>query len=173
MGSAVRMRTDYSSGELRLLAKRCKVSNQSRRLLSLAGVLDGMNRGEAARIGGMDRQTLRDWVHRFNAQGPDGLKDVHGGGPRSRLTSEQKAELAQIVETGPDPVVDGVVRWRRIDLQRVIVERFGVEFHERYVGTLLKELGFSRISGRPKHPGQDERVIEMFKKTSPTRSPHI
>jgi len=173
MGSAVRLRTDYSSGELRQLARCCKNSNQSRRLLSLAAVLDGMSRGEAARIGGMDRQTLRDWVHRFNAQGPDGLKDIHGGGPRCRLTPDEKAELAQIVETGPDPAVDGVVRWRRIDLQRVIAERFGVEYHERHVGTLLKELGFSRISGRPKHPGQDERVIDIFKKTSPTRSPPI
>ena len=173
MGSPVRLRTDYSSGELRRLAKRGKDSNQSRRLLSLAAVLDGMSRADAAQIGGMDRQTLRDWVHRFNAQGPEGLKDIHGGGPRCRLTPEQKAELAQIVETGPDPAVDGVVRWRRIDLQRVIATRFGVEYHERHVGTLLKKLGFSRISGRPKHPGQDERVIAMFKKTSPTRSPPI
>jgi transposase len=173
MGSAVRLRTDYSSGELRRLAKHSKHSNQSRRLLSLAAVLDGKSRGEAAQIGGMDRQTLRDWVHRFNAQGPEGLKDIHGGGPCCRLTPEQKQELAQIVETGPDPAVDGVVRWRRIDLQRVIAERFEVEYHERHVGTLLKELGFSRISGRPKHPGQDTRVIDLFKKTSPTRSPRI
>jgi transposase len=172
MGSPIDLRTDYSPPQLRQLAKRSRNTNQSRRLLSLAAVLDGMSRGEAARIGGMDRQTLRDWVHRFNAQGPDGLKDIHGGGPRSRLSPEQKAELERIVETGPDPAVDGVVRWRRIDLQRIIKERFGVAYHERHVGTLLKELGFSRLSGRPQHPQQDERVIEMFKKTSPTRSPH-
>jgi transposase len=172
MGSPIDLRTDYSPPQLRQLAKRSRNTNQSRRLLSLAAVLDGMSRSEAARIGGMDRQTLRDWVHRFNAQGPDGLKDIHGGGPRSRLSPEQKAELERIVETGPDPAVDGVVRWRRIDLQRIIKERFGVAYHERHVGTLLKELGFSRLSGRPQHPQQDERVIEMFKKTSPTRSPH-
>lgn len=171
MGSAVSLRTDYSPAQLRQRAKRSRDTNQSRRLLSLAAVLDGMSRGEAARVGGMDRQTLRDWVHRFNAQGPDGLKDIHAGGPRSRLSAEQKAALAQIVETGPDAAVDGVVRWRRVDLQRVIKERFGVEYHERYVGTLLKELGFTRLSGRPQHPQQDSQVIDMFKKTLPTRSP--
>jgi len=165
MGSAVRLRTDYSPAELRRLAKRVKDINQSRRLLSLAAVLDGMSRVDAARIGGMDRQTLRDWVHRFNALGSDGLKDKHGGGPRSRLTPDQKAELAEIVETGPDPATDGVVRWRRVDLQRVIKERFGVDYHERHVGALLKDLGFVRLSGRPKHPGQDTRVMEAFKKT--------
>ncbi|RWO23248.1 MAG: helix-turn-helix domain-containing protein [Mesorhizobium sp.] len=92
------------------------------------------SREDAARIGGMDRQTLRDWVHRFNEDGPDGLKDAWYGGPLPRLSPEQKAELAQIVETGPDLAVDGVVRWRRIDLQRVIEDRFGVAYHERYVG---------------------------------------
>lgn len=116
---------------------------QRRRLLSLAAVLDGISRVDAARIGGMDRQTLRDWVHRFNQAGPDGLFDHWSTGRGSRLFDEQKAELAQIVETGPDPVVDGVVRWRRIDLQRVIKERFGVEYHEHHVGALLKKLGFS------------------------------
>ena len=173
MGSPVYLRTDYSPARLRRLAKCSRDAHQSRRLLSLAAVLDGMSRSEAARIGGMDRQTLRDWVHRFNAQGPDGLKDIHAGGPRSRLSPEQKAELAQIVETGPDPAVDGVVRWRRIDLQRVIKERFGVNYHERHVGALLKELGFARLSGRPRHPRQDSQVIDMFKKTSPTRFPRI
>jgi len=171
MGSPVKLRTDCSSARLRQLAKHSKDSKQSRRLLSLAAVVAGMSRADAARIGGMDRQTLRDWVHRFNAHGPDGLKDTHGGGRAPRLSADQKAQLAQIVETGPDPLTDGVVRWRRVDIQRVIRERFGVDYHERYVGTLLKALGFSRLSGRPRHPKQDARVIEMFKKTSPTRSP--
>jgi transposase len=141
MGAAVKMRTDYSARELRRLAKVSKDANQSRRLLSLAAVREGMSRAEAAKIGGMDRQTLRDWVHRFNASGPEGLKDAWWSGPEPRLSPTQKAELAEIVETGPDPAVDGVVRWRRIDLQKVIKARFGVEYHERYVSTLLKELG--------------------------------
>lgn len=169
MGSAVKLRTDYSAAELRRLATETKNAKQSRRLLSLAAVLDGMSRDEAARIGGMDRQTLRDWVHRFNEFGQDGLRDVRNGGARERLSAEQKAELAAIVETGPDPEVDGVVRWRRVDLKRVIEERFGVVYHERYVGKLLKQIGFSHVSARPRHPAQDARIVEEFKKTSPAR----
>ncbi len=165
MGSAVKMRTDYSAAELRRLARNSKDVRQSSRLLSLAAVADGMNRTNAARIGGMDRQTQRDWVHRFNEAGPDGLKDAWYGGPPSRLSPEQLAEFAEIVETGPDPAVDGVVRWRRIDLQKVIKERFGVDYHARHVGKLLEQLGFSHISARPRHPAQDARIVEEFKKT--------
>jgi transposase len=166
MPSGVRLGEDYSAEALRRLAKRSKDANQSRRLLSLAAIRDGMDRCEAARIGGMDRQTLRDWVHRFNAHGPEGLVDNWMGGPKPRLSADHLAELAQIVETGPDPKIEGVVRWRRVDLKRVIGERFGVEFHERYVGKLLKRLGFSHMSARPRHPAQNERVVEAFKKTS-------
>ena len=169
MAAAVKLREDYSAGELRALAKRSKDANQSRRLLSLAAVRDGMDRSRAAKIGGMDRQTLRDWVHRFNAAGPDGLIDNWTSGPRPRLSPGQLAEFAKIVETGPDRKVDGVVRWRRIDLKRVIAERFGVNYHQRYVGKLLKKLGFSHISARPRHPAQDEQIVEAFKKTSHAR----
>ena len=169
MPSAVRLRRTSRPVELRRLAAVSKHANQSRRLLSLAAVLDGMNRTEAARIGGMDRQTLRDWVHRFNGHGPDGLKDIWTKGNPPRLSAEQLAEFAQIVETGPDRAKDGVVRWRRIDLKRVIAERFGVVYHERTVGKLLKQLGFSHISARPRHPAQDERIVEAFKKTSRPR----
>jgi transposase len=169
MASAVSLREDYSASELRHLAAATKDANQSRRLLSLAAVRDGMNRTEAARIGGMDRQTLRDWVHRFNADGPNGLLDSWSKGPEPRLSAAQRAEIAQLVEIGPDRAVHGVVRWRRIDLQRIIVERFGVAYHERTIGKLLKTLGFSHISARPHHPAQDARTIEAFKKTSPPR----
>ena len=127
-----------------------------------------MNRTDAARIGGMDRQTLRDWVHRFNQLGPAGLLDHKATGGIPRLSPEQKAELASLVDRGPDRQVDGVVRWRRVDLQGVIKQRFGVEYHERYVGKILKALGFSHISARPRHPGQDAETIEAFKKTSAT-----
>ena len=165
MPSAVRLREDDSAEELRALARRSKTVNQSRRLLSLAAVRDGMDRGPAAKIGGMDRQTLRDWVHRFNASGPEGLIDNWTSGPTARLSPDQLAEFARIVEAGPDRKVDGVVRWRRVDLKRVIAERFGVDFHPRYVGKLLQKLGFSHISARPRHPAQDERIVEAFKKT--------
>ena len=113
MPSAVRLRDDYSAKELRALARRSKDANQSRRLLSLAAVRDGMDRGAAAKIGGMDRQTLRDWVHRFNAFGPEGLFDNWTAGPKPRLSEEQRAQLAQIVEAGPDREKDGVVRRMR------------------------------------------------------------
>ena len=118
----------------------------------------------------MDRQTLRDWVHRYNALGPAGLKDNRRRGNPRRLSPAQLKELSEIVETGPDRTVDGVVRWRRIDLQRVIVERFGINYHERSVGKLLKHLGFSHVSARPRHPKQDGEVIQAFKKTSRARS---
>jgi transposase len=169
MPAAVKLREDFSANELRALARRSKDVNQSRRLLSLAAVREGKDRGEAARIGGMDRQTLRDWVHRFNAAGPDGLFDNWTDGPKPRLSSEELAAFAKIVAAGPDREKDGVVRWRRVDLQRVIAETFGVDFHERYVGTLLKKLGFSHISARPRHPGQDARIVEAYKKTSKRR----
>ena len=123
-----------------------------------------MDRGAAAKIGGMDRQTLRDWVHRFNAFGPEGLFDNWTNGPKPRLSEEQRAQFAQIVEARPDREKDGVVRWRRIDLKRVIAERFGVDFHPRYVGKLLKKLGFSHMSARPRHPAQDERSSRDLKK---------
>ena len=167
MPLAVTLREDYSAEDLRALARRSKDANQSRRLLSLAAVRDGMDRGAAAKIGGMDRQTLRDWVHRFNAAGSDGLVDNWTAGPKPRLSAQHLAALAKIVEAGPDRQKDGVVRWRRVDLKRVIADRFGVDFHERYVGKLLKKLGFSHISARPRHPKQDERIVEAFKKTSP------
>jgi transposase len=169
MPSAVKIRMDFRPAELRRLAATSKHANQSRRLLSLAAVLEGMSREDAARIGGMDRQTLRDWVHRFNEQGPDGLKDIRAKGHPPRLTREQLKAFVEIIETGPDRARDGVVRWRRIDLQRVIQQRFGVVYHERTVGKILKQIGFSHISARPQHPGQKQETIAAFKKTSRRR----
>ncbi len=108
MPASVPLRRDFDARHLRKLASRCKDARQSRRLLSLAAVYDGMRRGEAARIGGMDRQTLRDWVHRFNEEGPDGLTNRKGAGRTRYLSDVQMKELGEIVETGPDPAVDGV-----------------------------------------------------------------
>ena len=171
MASSVQLRDDYDAGSLRDLAKRSRDPRQIRRLLALAAVYDGMSRADAAKVGGMDRQTLRDWVHRFNAAGPEGVRNRAGAGRPRQLTEVQMRELAEIVETGPDPVTDGVVRWRRIDLKRVIEERFGVIYSERAVSDLLGRLSFSYISARPQHPRQDQHVLEGFKKTSPARSP--
>jgi len=171
MSATIPIRTDYTAEALRSFAKRSKCSRQSRRLLSLAAVYDGMSRADAARIGGMDRQTLRDWVHRFNADGPEGLLDRWDNGSVRRLSPQQLDELVSLVETGPDPETDGVVRWRRVDLKRVIEERFGVVYCERYVSQILHDLGFSHMSARPQHPRQDARVIAAFKKTSRPPSP--
>jgi transposase len=171
MSAAIPLRTDFDSRTLRGLARRCSDANQSRRLLSLAAVYDGMSRTEAARIGGMDRQTLRHWVLRFNSDGPDGLFDRWTAGPARRLSESQLRELATIVETGPEMQTDGVVRWRRVDLQAVIKERFGVEYGARWVSQILHDLGFSHMSARPQHPKQNAKVISAFKKTFPTHLP--
>ena len=173
MPKVVPIKDGYTPTQLRHLAATSKDTNQSRRLLSIAAALDGMSRAEAAKIGGMDRQTLRDWVHGFNERGLEGLKDGWCRDKPRRLSEAQQAEFVEIVETGPDRLVDGVVRWRRIDLQRVIAERFGVEYHERTIGKLLKHFGFSHVSGRPRHPKQDGETIEAFKKTSPAFSRRI
>jgi transposase len=170
MPASIAVRDDFTASELRKLAARAKDANQGRRLLALAAVYDGMSRAEAAKIGGMDRQTLRDWVHRFNAEGPNGLENRSAPGRACWLSTEQMGELAEIVETGPDLETDGVVRWRRIDLKRVIEKRFGVVYAERSISRLLADLGFVHISARPQHPGQNPKVIEAYKKTSVERS---
>ena len=170
MATAVMVRAGFSADELRRLAAASKHANQSRRLLSLAAVLDGMSRADAARIGGMDRQTLRDWVHRFNERGPEGLKDSWSKGHPPRLSAEQLAQLAEVVETGPERAVHGVVRWRRVDLQQIVAERFGVAYHERTIGKILKQLGFSHVSARPRHPAKDEETVAAFKNVWPAPS---
>ena len=171
MSAAIGLREDFSAEDLRALARRSYDSRQCRRLLALAAVAEGRSRGEAAKIGGMNRQTLRDWVHRFNDEGPDGLLDRKTAGPAPKLTRAQKAELADLVEAGPERQEMGLVRWRRVDLKAVIEARFGVVYHERSVSRLLHELGFSHLSARPRHPAQKAEVLEDFKKTSPARSP--
>lgn len=112
-------------------------------------------------VGGMDRQTLRDWAHRFNAEGPSGLIDRWAGGVKPRLSAAQKEELSRIVEAGPDPDENGVVRWRGFDLKTVIRARFGIDYHERTVGKLLNDLGFSHVSARPRQP-KDQRYQNVY-----------
>src|SRR5256714_9567532 len=165
---AVPIATGRTAAELRALARRERDGRVSSRLLALANASEGMSREEAARAAGMDRQTLRDWVHRYNDEGLAGLHDRHRSGRKPRLTPEQEAELAAAVEQGPDPDRDGVVRWRRVDLQALIEARFTVRLHERSVGKVLRRLGFARLSVRPKHPKADEAAQEAFKKASPS-----
>jgi transposase len=164
MSAPIDLREDFAAETLRRMATGVKDANQARRLLALAAVYEGMSREDAARIGGMDRQTLRDWVHRFNRRGVDGLIDIKAPGRRSKLSTEQREELRQLVEAGPDLDKDGVVRWRCVDLKRVLSERFGVDLSEVSLGRILKQLNFSRISARPRHPAQDDQAIPTFKK---------
>ncbi|TNC50038.1 IS630 family transposase [Rubellimicrobium rubrum] len=148
-------RTELSATELWRAAARSRDADAARRMLVLALVLEGKSRKEAAESCGMGRQTLRDRVVRTNAEGLTGLSDRVPPGPAFRLTPEQMAEPSEIVEAGPDPAVDHVVRWRRVDLRRVIAARWGVTFHERTVGKLLHRLGFARLSVRSKHARSD------------------
>ena len=171
MPAAIRItRDEHTAGQLRLAASRCKNGAASRRMLALALILDGQSRAAAAQATGMDRQTLRDWVHRYNERGVDGLVDGWGGGRKPLLNTRQTERLAELVRQGPDVAEHGVVRWRRVDLARVLQAEFCVSVAERTVGTLLRRLGFRRISARPQHPRQDLAAQEAHKKTSPAWS---
>jgi transposase len=163
-------RKEFTATELRSAAGKTKDARAARRMLAIALVLEGMDREQAARACGMDRQTLRDWVHRYNAEGLAGLVNRRVAQRPRRLTPEQMTTLAAWVEAGPDPGHDGVVRWRRCDLQARIAAEFGVTLHERTVGKQLAALGFRRLSVRPQHPRSDPEAQAAFKKTSPKRS---
>jgi transposase len=169
MGLAVLItRLDLTASDLRRRAQRSGSIEAARRMLALALVLEGRPRTEAARTCGMDRQTLRDWVHRYNAEGVAGLSDRKPAGGIPRLKPEQEEEVAAWVRAGPDPVEDGVVRWRRKDLAARIERRFGVVLAERSVGALLRRLAFRHVSVRSRHPQQDAQALEAHKKTSRT-----
>ena len=161
-------RTEYSAADLRAFASRCRDGSQVRRLLALAFVLEGVSRTEAAERTGMDRQTLRDWVHRYNADGVAGLRSGHGPGKPALLTVAQMAELKAAVLQGPDPRKHGVVRWRCVDLRAEVARRFSVKVTERTIGKWLRKLDLTRLQPRPFHPKKDEAAQARFKKTSPT-----
>jgi putative transposase len=163
-------RMDLTAGQLRAAAKATDDADAARRMLALALVLEGKSRTEAARSCGMERQTLRDWVHRYNAEGLAGLSDRRAPGAPAKLSPAQQAEVAGLVRQGPDLAEHGVVRWRRVDLSHVIAARYGVTLAERSVGDLLRRLGFRRLSVRPRCPAQDPAGAEAHKKTSPIRS---
>jgi transposase len=167
MGKAIAVRSDYSSAELRRLAKKSWDGAQARRLLAIAAVLDGAWRADAARAGGMDRQTLRDWVIRFNERGPQGLLNTPSPGASPKLKAEHKAFLSRLVEEGPIPAVHGVVRWRACDLVALVYGEFGLAVSDDTIYRALKELGFSHVSARPRAYRQDEEALATFKKTFP------
>jgi transposase len=159
-------RRDLSAGDLRREAARSRDARAARRMLAIALVLEGHPRQDAAEMCGMDRQTLRDWVHRFNAEGLAGLSNRAAPGPMPRLSAEQEALFVQWVEEGPDVERDGVVRWRCRDLQGRIEREFRISFPERTIGKLLAKLDFRRLSVRPQHPETDTAAQEAFKGAS-------
>ena len=168
MGTAVEVtRTDHTAAELRAAAGTTADGAQVRRLLALALVLEGHARATAAAQSGMDRQTLRDWVHRYNDAGMAGLASIRSGGRTALLTTEEMAELKQLAIKGPDPEKDKVVRWRCIDLREVVTRRFAVTVTERTIGKWLRKLELTRLQPRPYHPKKDAAAQAAFKKTSP------
>lgn len=168
---AIVLRQDFDAAQLRELACRSKDARQVRRLLALAAVYDGARRGEAAAVGGMDRQILRDWALRFNAEGPAGLIDRKAPGARPKLTPDQLAAVLRLVEEGPIPAIHGVVRWRLVDLVGWIYAEYGVSLDPSRLGRILKGLGYARLSARPKHHAQNAHALEAFKRDFPPQHP--
>ncbi|KTR01420.1 hypothetical protein NS365_22760 [Aureimonas ureilytica] len=166
MATPIPLRTDFDGPGLRRLARETKDANQTRRLLALAAIYDGGSRIDAARIGSVTLQIVRDWVLRFNHRGPAGLVNVKAPGSPSKLNEAQRLALAKIVESGPIPAVHGVVRWRRKDLVQWIFEEFAISLDETTIGRELKALGFAKLSARPRHYAQNEFEVEAFKKAS-------
>jgi transposase len=162
------VRQDISAVVLRKKARQEKDGKVVVRLFGIAAVLDGISRGEAARQAGMNRQTLCDWIHQYNVKGLEGLRDRPKGHARRALTPEQEKKLEAIVEQTPEGTL---IRWRRVDLKAIIEKEFGVTYHERSVGKVLRRMGFVRLSVRPLHPEASLEKQETFKKTSPLRSP--
>jgi transposase len=158
-------RLDQTSGQLRAIAARTEDGRAVRRLLAIALVLDGHSRAEAAQACGMDRQTLRDWVIRYNESSVHGLTNRSIPGRTPRLSTADNEQLKKIVLDGPDLEKDGVVRWRCADLQAVIAEKFGVRFHETTIGRKLGKLNLTRLQPRPAHPGKCPEKEATFKKT--------
>ena len=159
-------RDDETIEDLRRLAKTTDDVGQCCRLLAIAMVREGLSRGEAARLSGVQMQTLRDWVIAYNKKGPDGLKTGRSSGPPCRMSTEEIKTLETWLEEGPDPETDGIVRWRCIDLQRKIKAAFDHDYTERGIGVLLKRIGYSHISARPHHPKGDPEKRAAFKKNS-------
>jgi transposase len=162
MATAVGLRDDYDTGAVRAAAKRSKNAPQARRLLALGAIYDGATRSEVARIGGVGLQVVRDWVLKFNAQGPEGLIDRKAPGQPPRLNETHRAALAAILESGPIPAVHGVVRWRIVDLCQWIFEEFRVVVAEQTLSRVLRAMGYRKLSARPRHHAQAEGAIEDF-----------
>lgn len=171
------LRADFDEKKTRAVARRSKDGPQARRLLALAAIYDGASRSEAAVIGGVTVQIVRDWVEKFNKHGPDGLIDRKAPGKPSLLSDEHRKALAAIIESGPTPAIHGVVRWRIIDLCQWLYEEVRVSVSKQTLSRELRALGYRKLSARPRHHAQKPEEAEAFKKRgllpSWTRSPRL
>ena len=167
MSIPVPLRRDFDAPGLRRLARNCKDANQARRLLALATIYAGGTRTQAAEIGGVGLQIVRDWVVRFNADGPAGLLDRKAPGQPPLLKAEHRAALAQMIEAGPIPAVHGVVRWRLVDLVQWIWEEFKITVSQTTLGRVLNAMSYRKLSARPRHHARNPDALVDFKKTSP------
>ena len=163
------LRVDFDAAQLRAVARRTKDGPQARRLLALAAIYDGATRTEAAKIGGVTLQIVRDWVVKLNTHGPAGLIDRKAPGRPSRLNDTHRAALAGMVESGPMPAIHGVVRWRVVDLCQWVWDEFQVSVAKPTLSRELRNLGYRKLSARPRHHAQDPAAIPTYKKTSPPR----
>jgi len=167
MSMPIPLRADFDATRLRRLARESKDASQARRLLALATIYAGGTRTEAAELGGVGLQIVRDWVVRFNAEGPGGLIDRKAPGQPPLLKARHRRALAQMVEDGPIPAVHGVVRWRLVDLVQWVWEEFRISVSETTLGRVLNKMGYRKLSARPRHHAQSPDAAAVFKKTSP------
>lgn len=167
MGRAIKLSSDHSSTTLLALARKSKDADQARRLLAVSLIYDGGSRSQAARLGGVTLQIIRDWVQRFNERGPAGLMNGKAPAARAALNDDQRQALIAKVDKGPTPYLDGVVRWRLCDLVQWLWEEFRLSVSRQTVGRELRNMGYRKLSARPKHHEQGADVINDFKKTSP------
>ena len=166
MAVAVPLRSDFDAAQLRALAKRSRDPDQTRRLLALAAIYDGASRTEAAQIGSVTLQIVRDWVLRFNAKGPEGLRTGRAPGAPSRLTGQPRPALQAIVEQGPIPALHGVVRWRLVDLIAWLWAEFRITISKQTLSRELRAMNYRKLSARPRHHAKSEAAVAAFKKTS-------
>ena len=161
------LRSDFDAATLRGFARRTKDAPQARRLLALASIYEGASRAEAAQIGGVTRQIVRDWVVRFNALGPEGLLDRKPPGLPSKLNDTHRAAVVAMIESGPIPAIHGVVRWRLVDLIQWLWDEFQITISKQTLSRELRALGYRKLSARPRHHAKNEAEVDAFKKPSP------
>src|SRR5215213_6133671 len=167
MAAPVPLRPDFDAPRLRAFARRSRDPDQTRRLLALAAIYEGAFRSEAARIGCVTLQIVRDWVVRFNARGPQGLVTGRAPGSRPLLNETQRQELQRMVDHGPIPSVHGVVRWRLVDLVQWVFNEFRITISKQTISRELRAMGYRKLSARPRHHVRSEAEVSTFKKSSP------